>query len=217
MAQNGKTSGEKGQLKVELDLDDAPFLDDEPEEDTEASAGADEPAAASSEPEIIAVPAPAPDNKKKKLIMAGAGGLIIVILAVVVNVFLFSGDTPPPPPPEPPKEDQAKTPPPPPPVQEYMMQWEPFWVELKDTEGASRFLTIKFSIPTTNPIVFAEMNGKKLILRDALFYYLRNQPIISLSDEAKATELKSELLTTINEHLGSGKVNDILIQDYLLK
>lgn len=220
MAQDEKSPGGKAQLKVELDLDDAPFLDDDPEE-AEKPAAVTGKADAPAQLNTTSVPEAKPGNKKKKLLIAGVGGAVTIVLAVVVSVFLFfGGDTPlppPPPPPEPTVEEQAKTPPSPPPVQEYIMQWEPFWVELKDTEGASRFLTITFSTPTTNQVLLAEMNGKKYILRDALFYYLRNQPIISLSDEEKATTLKSDLLTVLNEHLGSGKVNDILIQEYLLQ
>ncbi|CAK7063981.1 MAG: hypothetical protein DELT_01557 [Desulfovibrio sp.] len=216
MAQNQNDPGGKAGLKVELDLDDAPFLDEEEEEQAAAPPPEEEAAAP---PVTAPLPAtePAPANKKKKLILAGIGGVVIIIVGVVANVFLFSGKTDAPPPPPPPVADVTETPPPPPPPQEFVMAWEPFWVEMKDTEGASQFLTIKFSVPTKNPIVFAEMNGRKLIIRDALFYYLRKQPILSLSDEAKVTALKDDLLTVINERLGSGKVSEILIEDYLLQ
>ncbi|MCC8193909.1 MAG: flagellar basal body-associated FliL family protein, partial [Deltaproteobacteria bacterium] len=103
------------------------------------------------------------------------------------------------------------------PTPQFTMQWEPFWVELKDTEGNSRFLTLTFSVPTDNPVLFGEMNGKKLVLRDALFYYLRNQPILSLRDETRVQAFKSDLMTVMNEHLGSGKVSEILIQDYIVQ
>lgn len=212
MAQENGTD-KKAQFKVELDLDDAPFLEDEPEKEEKAAPAAKK-AASPAEPAPSATPAPKLSARKKKLIIAGAGGAGIIVLAVLAGVFLFSGKAEPPPPPEI-TEEHAKAPPPP--AQEYTMQWEPFWVEMKDTEGATRFLTIKFTVPTTNPIVFAEMNARKLVLRDALFYYLRQQPALSLSDAAKAAALKSDLLTVINEHLASGKVSDILIQDYLLQ
>jgi flagellar FliL protein len=140
---------------------------------------------------------------------------VLLVAAICVNVFLFS-ETPPPAP-EPEKVLAAPKPLPEAPVPLHLLQWEPFWIELKDTEGAIRFLTLKFSVPTDNPSLFAEMNGKKLILRDALFYYLRNQPIISLTDEAKVQAFKGDLLTVMNEHLGSGKVSELLIQDYLVQ
>lgn len=214
----------KVNAKVELDLDDAPFLEEEEEE------AAPEPA---KEPEPKkAAPAPAAPEKlslkdrllsnKKKLILAGGGAVVLLVAAVTVNVFLFSGEEAPPPPVAAPAPDPevvlaAPKPLPEAPVPQFTMQWEPFWVELKDTEGAVRFLTCKFSVPTDNPILFTEMNAKGLILRDAIFYYLRNQPIISLRDEEKVQDLKSDLLTVMNEHLGSGKVSEILIEDYLVQ
>ncbi|SBV90726.1 Flagellar basal body-associated protein FliL [uncultured delta proteobacterium] len=224
----GKPSGEKPaaskakvDAKVELDLDDAPFLDeDEPEPEPEPEK---KPAAAPEKAKPADAGPPTLKERllanKKKLIMAGGGGVLLLVLAVCVNVFLFSGEkTPPPSPaPEPEKVLAAPKPLPEAPVPRHILQLEPFWVEIKDTEGAIRFLTLKFSVPTENPVLFAEMNGKKLILRDALFYYLRNQPIISLTDEAKAQAFKRDILTVMNEHLGSGKISEILIQDYLVQ
>jgi len=211
----------KMNAKVELDLDDAPFLEEEEEEPKPEPAKAPE--------QKKAAPAPAaPESlslkdrllaNKKKLILAGGGAVVLIVVAVLVNVFLFSGEDAPPPDPAPEPEIVQATPKalPEAPVSQFLLQWEPFWVELKDTEGAVRFLTCKFSVPTDNPILFTEMNAKSLILRDAIFYYLRNQPIISLRDEEKAQAFKSDLLTVMNEHLGSGKLSEILIEDYLVQ
>lgn len=214
-------SKSKVDAKVELDLDDAPFLEeDEPEPEPEPKKAA-EPSPKKAAP----VPEASPSLKdrllanKKKLIMAGGGAVLLIVAAVCVNMFLFSGEKPPPPPPatEPEKVLAAPKPLPEAPAPQFVMQWEPFWIELKDTEGAIRFLTFKFSVPTDNPILYAEMNGKKLILRDALFYYLRNQPIIPLTDTTRVQAFKEDLLTVMNEHLGSGKATEILIQDYLVQ
>jgi flagellar FliL protein len=207
--------------KVELDLDDAPFL----EEDEPAPAPEPAKETAAGPEKAPSAPAVSPSLKdrlladKKKLIMAGAAAAVLLIAGICVNVFLFSGEKPPPPPPPPAPEKVVVAPKPLPaaPAPQFVLQWEPFWVELKDTEGAVRFLTLKFSVPTDNPILYAEMNGKKLILRDALFYYLRNRPILSLADEAKVQAFKGDLLTVMNEHLGGGKISEILIQDYLVQ
>ncbi|MDR3073524.1 MAG: flagellar basal body-associated FliL family protein [Deltaproteobacteria bacterium] len=205
----------KTEQKVELDLEDAAFLEEEPKPEPKPEPEEAPP------PSKEASPLPAESGlkgrlaaRKKKLILAGGAAVLLIVLAVAVNTMLFSKKPPPPPPPPPPKEEVKKEPPPP---QQYVMQWERFWVEIKDTEGAVRFLTFRFSIPTENQILFAEMQAKRLILRDALFYYLRNQPILSLSDEARVQTFKADLMTVINEQLGSGKVSDLLIQDYLLQ
>lgn len=211
-------SSSKGDAKVELDLDDAPFLkDEEPEPEPKKSPKkTDLPPAQ--------VPEPVAEkkglSKKKKIAIAGGAAGFLLVVGIVLNLFVFSGGSPSPKPlPAPEPEKVLATPqvPPPAPVPQFTLQWEPFWVELKDTEGAIRFLTVRFSIPTDNPVLFAEMNAKMLILRDALFYYLRNQPIISLSDEAKVKAFKGDLLTVINEHLGGGKASEILVQDYLVQ
>lgn len=221
MAQNEKDTAAKGDPKVELDLDDAPFLADEPTgEDTAPDAPEDAPPPAASPAVKPGAEAKPPLRKKKKIIFAVAGGVLLLLVAAAVYFFVFArskSPSPPPPVSAPASVTAEEVPAPPPPPQEYVLQWEPFWVGLKDTEGAVRFLTLTFSITTQNPIVFAEMNAKRLVLRDALFYYLRNQPIISLSNTEKANELKSDLLTVVNEHLGSGKVSELLIQDYLLQ
>ena len=208
--------------KVELDLDDAPFLDDEPELEPEPKKEELPSREAAAETPVTEGKLSFKDRllaNKKKLIIAVGGAVALVVIAVVVKIFLFGEPTPPPPPP--PKEPEIVTVAPktlpPAPTSKFSLRWEPFWVEVKDTEGAVRYLTLQFSIPTENQNVFIEMNMKGLILRDALFYYLRNQPIISLSDDSKVQAFKGDLLTVINEHLGSGKVNEILIEEYLVQ
>lgn len=215
--------------KVELDLDDAPFLeDDEPEPEPEKQP----------EPEADADDAPAPPPEeaklslkdrllarllanKKKLIMAGAGAVLLIGAGVGVNVFLFGEKAEPEPPAVPalPPERVEMRPAPLPQaeVPQFMMRFEPFWVEARDTEGGVRFLTARFTIPTNNPILFAEMSGKLLILRDALFYYLRNQPIKPLNTPELAAKFKEDLLAVLNEHLGSGKADEILIEEFLIQ
>lgn len=205
--------------KVELDLDDAPFLqEEEPEPQPKPQA------AAAPERPVRDVPAPKGSSlqqslaaNKKKLILAGVAAVVLLAAGIGVNIFLSGPKTPPPVQPEPEKVLAAPKPLPEAPVPQFVMQWEPFWVELKDTEGGIRFLTCTLTIPTNNPVLYAEMAGKRLVLRDALFYYLRNQPILSLTDESKVNALKSDLLTVVNEHLGSGKASELLIQEYLVR
>ena len=205
--------------KVELDLDDAPFLEDEeepePEKVSEKAPEAPPPQPApvdQSKPSLLARLLP----HKKKLAIAGAVAVVLIGTVVAVNIFL---SVPPPPvePPMPASVEKTKTPPSPPPPTVLLMEWEPFWVEMKDTEGAIHFLRYKMAVPTENPILFAEMQSKLLLLRDAIYYYLRNQSAISLADKEKVELFKSELLTVLNEHLASGKVAEVLIQDYIIQ
>ncbi len=208
--------------KVELDLDDAPFLQDEPEPEKKPEPKAAEPASA--ETTAAALPPakqPLKDRllaNKKRLAMAGVSFMVLLAAGIGANSFL-SGSPKPPPPPEPRKIVVPDAPKPLPvaPAPQYTLGWEPFWVEQKDTEGAIRFLVCRFTIPTDNPTLFAEMQQKKIILRDAFFYYLRNMPLTPLTSEAATRKLKTELMTVVNEHVGSGKVEDLYIEEYLIK
>ena len=216
--------------KVELDLDDAPFLEDEPPPE---------------EPKPVAeTPPPAPEAPKdtgpkklsllerikaklppkKKLLIIGGGAGVFLIGAIVGAFFLFSGPKAPPPPPPPavvePRRETLpsgpKLPDTPPPAQ-FLLSWDPFWVEQKDTEGSIRFLVCKFGVPTDSAPLYGEMQAKKVVLRDAIYYYLRNRTLTILDTEAKTAALKDELRTVINEHVASGKVEDIYIENYLIR
>ena len=213
--------------KVALDLDDAPFLEEEKETP---------PPPKKTEPSVATAAEPQPKQPaqpllsslkdrllahKKKIILAGIAAVVLVAVALVLNIFIFGKPAPapaPPPPPPPAAPAPAPSPPPAPPKPTVLlMQWEPFWVEVKDTEGAIRFLTCKMSIPTENPILFAEMQARKLILRDAVFYYLRNQIPAPLTDQARVDIFKNEVLIVLNEHLSSGKIAEVLIENYIIQ
>ena len=220
----GATPAGREEGKVELDLDDSPFLDDdEPEQKPEPVSQKKSTQSVEKDDPVQEKPASFKDRllaNRKKLVLAGGAFLLLFAVAIFVNTTILSGgDSPAPPPPEPEKVAVAQPAAPQPPAQPpvLVMQLEPFWVELKDTEGDSRFLTLRFNIPTDNPALHGEMSGKVFILRDAIFYYLRNQPIISLRDDAKVQAFKGDLLAVMNEHLGSGKVSEILIQEYFVQ
>ncbi len=210
----------KAAQKVELDLDDAPFLEDEEPEDKKPEAPKE---AIKDAPEALPEPPARLTLKdrllaqKKRLIIAAASLALLAVAGVGARIYLKK---PPPPP-----EVAVKTivvpdkPPPLPaaPAPKYQLAWESFWVEQKDTEGAVRFLVCKFTVPTDNAQLFAEMQAKKVALRDALFYYLRNRPFTLFSDQQKVGQLKRDLMTVINEHVASGKIEDIFIENYLVK
>jgi flagellar FliL protein len=158
---------------------------------------------------------------KKRLILAGASFVFLAAAGIGVNIFMGGEKTPPPPPPgEAPRPEQLPAGPPPlsaAALPKYTLSFEPFWVEQKDAEGAIRFLSLAFAVPTDNDMLFAELNGKRIVLRDALFYYLSRRPLVTLQDEATMESLKSDLATVINEHVANGKINDIFIENYLVK
>jgi flagellar FliL protein len=103
------------------------------------------------------------------------------------------------------------------PVPKHQISWDPFWIEQKDSEGVVRFLICQFTIPTDSPQLYAEIQVKKVVLRDAVFYYLRNKSFSPASGTGKIDVLKTDLITVINEHVATGKIEDLFIENYLVK
>ena len=222
-----------GGIKVELDLDDAPFL----EEDEPAPAPAPEPEAA---PEKSAETAPAKieakpgfkallkarlagllGNKKRLIIIGGSAGLLIV-LAVVVNVFLFGEKKP----------DAPKAPEKPAPVYEvvsgapapltpakapyaHLVQWEPFLIEQRGEDGGLRFVTCKIAIPAADDAQYVELTAKRVVLRDAVYYFLSNRPPELLSTPEKNKIMRDDIVGVLNGHLAT-VLKDVYIEEYLV-
>lgn len=211
--------GSPAEDKVELDLDDAPFLEDDDDEEEEAP-----PPPLSSEP--VSLEQAAPKANKLKELLGNKKVLIplvgVLVLLLVLVAWLVLKPAPRPEIPEPQQQQvQVQQPPEPEPEVEkpevFMVTWEPFWVELKDAEGRIRFLVCKFGAPTENEKLSWEAGSKKVVLRDAIFYYLRNKDLMFLSDKKNVDVLKADLLAVINQYMNNGQFEDVLIENYLVK
>ncbi|MEW5772182.1 MAG: flagellar basal body-associated FliL family protein [Thermodesulfobacteriota bacterium] len=207
----------KASQKVELDLEDAPFLDEEEEE--EAPPPPTGPAEAVS---LEAEPKPKrelPAWLKDKRILAGAAAALALVIGLVLFLLLKPEKTEEPvPPPEAAEEapvEQAPVPEPEP--EDILVQVEPFTVELKDSKGEIRFLNCTFTLVTKNPQLAFEIKQKMTILRDAVYYYLKNKSLTFLADKNNAEALKLDLLSVVNQFLSSDQLETILIEQYLVK
>lgn len=206
--------------KVELDLEDAPFLLGE-ETAPPPSVPAQSPALS---PESDTPP-------KKTFSLAGLLANKKLLLAVAVVLLLLVGGaawlllrTK-----EPPQSaatpavqtvvvpQQAEPSPGPAEPPQIILSWEPFWVEQKDAKGTIRLLVVKFSAPTKNRNLMFEAEAKKIIVRDAVYYYLKNKSLTFLTDAANAETLKKDVLAIMNEYHSGGKLEDLLIENYLVK
>lgn len=209
--------------KVELDLEDAPFL--MPEEEK-----APPPPPPSAQSLSLSPQGDAPKKKKfdlsgllgnRKLLLIVAGVLVLLLVGGGVTWFLTrKKEAPPPPPAEVQKvvvPQQAAPPPEPAKPAQTILSWEPFWVEQKDAKGNIRFLVVKFSAPTENQKLVFEAQAKKVVIRDAVYYYLKNKSLMFLTDAANAETLKKDVLAIMNEYLSIGKLEDLLIENYLVK
>lgn len=209
--------------KVELDLDDAPFLKKE-----EASP----PAVRPSEPSAPAQEKPG-GKKRKKLLMLG-GAALALLAAIGIGAYWFFGRTPPPPPPALPEPERVLVPSQKPveAPKEYVKEFAPFVVprHMHSESGPAnpakgsfprgddtRFLVCKFSVFATDPNVAAEMDREMVRLRDAVYYYLLSKSSQFLTDAHNGRQIRDDLRGVVNDYLSQGKIEGILFESYLNK
>jgi len=208
----------KALQKVDLDLDDAPFLEDE----EEAPAAPE----ASAEPFPEEVPAEEQKPSRKKFIFIGAAALVLLLGGAAF--FLLRKPAAPPveaPPPVAPEAEPAVPPTPPPPVleppkppqPELVMPMAPFLVEMTDATGRTRFLNLRFTAVTTDPAVRLEFMRNTIVVRDAVYYYLKNKSMEFLTDKKNTETLKKDVLSVINQFIGAQPLDNLLIEEYLVK
>lgn len=202
--------GEGAQKKVELDLDDAPFLQTDEKPQPPAPFDEDLPAT----PDDDAAAAALAKRKKRRLIII-AGVAALLVIAAAVWWFFFR--TPPPPPPEGPKPEVIVVPSKSPAAanNDIVREFAPFVVPGKDSQGNTDFLICKFSAITQDPAIQQEMEKQLVPLRDAIYYYLRSKDRAFISDARNGAEIKKELLSVFNDYLTQGKVEDIVFESYL--
>lgn len=205
----------KALQKVDLDLDDAPFLEDE----------AEEPAETTVSEETTPFPGAAEEAKpsrKKLFILIGAA--LLLLAAGATAFFLLKKPAPAPQVEEAPPAveaplapEPAPPPEPPAPQREIVMTMEPFLIELTDQKGRTRFLTIRFTAVTQEPAVELEFKRNIIVVRDAVYYYLKNKSLEFLTDKSNTDTLKKDVLSVINQFIGAQPLDNLLIEDYLVK
>lgn len=207
--------------KVELDIDDAPFLEDEePEPPAPREA---RPPALSEEAEDAAAKAGGPQgflqrllkDKKRLALVAGAG---LFILLAPLAFLLVSGKKTSPPPKAP---EQAETPAPPSqpptlPENRFVFAGGAFLVPLRGSEGELRFLHLRYTLVTESLQLFTELQQKSIPVRDAVYHYLSHKPLTLLVGEEQARLLRSDLINVINQQLSADKITELNFEEYLI-
>ncbi len=221
-------TGKPPSVKVELDLDDAPFLEEPPAEEKKPEAPP---------PEQTAKVSPAPDKKpplkerllvrlrpllsnKKRLLIAGAALLVLVAGGVAVPFLLSSPSAPKPAEPAKPQtrrivvngtqDDHEPAPAGP----QILFSFEPFIVPLRGPENELRFLRCRFAVPLDNPMLKAEMELKKIALRNAMYYYLHNREVPFLLDPRESGVIKADLIGVINGLVSTEKIHELYFEDF---
>jgi flagellar FliL protein len=199
----------KALQKVELDLDDAPFLEDEKEEEPPASPEEESPQPPSEQaPEVW---------WKKKLVLFGGAGILLFILGIVAYFLLTSKEEPPPSVEEVVEEQEAEQAPPAPAEKEIAVVMDPFLVEQTNEKGEIVLVTLKFSTVAKSEQLEKELKRNAVVLRDAVYYYLKNKQLIYLDDKKHADVLKQDLMSVMNQFLGDEQLQNLFIEEYVVK
>lgn len=194
--------------KVELDLDDAPFLQAEDKSlptPTHADVVPDAPEDETDK---------ARRKKKIRILIAGGVGLLLVGAAAVWWFFFRA----PPPAGSPGLEPEVIVVPSTPAnvaPSEIVRPFAPFIIPLKEPDGATHFLVCKFSALTKDANINREVDQQRVALRDAIYYYLKSKDSSFLLNARNGPEIKKELLSIFNDYLTQGQLEDILFESYL--
>lgn len=97
------------------------------------------------------------------------------------------------------------------------MPMAPFLVEMTDPKGQTRFLTIRFTAVTQEKAVELEFKRNGIVVRDAVYYYLKNKNMAFLTDRNNTETLKKDVLSVINQFLGAEPLENLLIEEYVVK
>ena len=162
-------------------------------------------------------------SKKKMFIIIGAGVAVAVILGLVVFMMMGKGDT---------KEAEgegAKT--------EakaegghgataskeggeaggdIMFPLEPFIVNIYDGQEL-RYLKVKVEIEMASPAVKADLDARMAPIRDAILVLLSAKTLQDIQDAQGKSQLKEEILASINKIIPPGKIAKVYFTDFVVQ
>jgi len=214
-AQLDDSEASRATQKVDLDLDDAPFLEDEEEEEEVTFEEDETPLVQEPEEESSSFDFSALFKNKLFLISLG----VIAFLIVIIFILLIREPDAPPPPPPPVEEvkPEEKVPGAVEEIPEILIRLDPFLIEQKDADGQIRFLEVRVVVSTPEDGLARQFKQETYAVRNALYYYLKNKDLQFLSDKENSDKLKKELLAIINQYMGFGQFETLLFEQYLVR
>lgn len=197
--------------KVQLDLDDAPFLqDDEDEEETKTETGkkSEKTGETTEEGEEVK------PKSKKKIILIVLATFVILILAFasyyVYNILQTPGPV---------LQNFITIPSPPESTKPafYEVTLDPFWVDLENTDHGPKFLVGKFVVRMESEDTKKELELNLKKIRDAIYYYLVSVDHEFLIDIDNREIVRNGIIDIVNPYLVSGQIENIYFDSFLLK
>lgn len=194
--------------KVQLDIDDALFLET-PDEDKLPEEVVKK--------EVTIEEAPKPVKLwQRRPVQISVAVLLLLVLAFAAYLYFTSA-----PPPQVAVVDEPTVVVVPSPESisgepEFQIRLAPFMVEQRESNTV-HFLQAHFTAVTRSKDAAGEAQDKVLILRDAIFYYLRNKTHQFLIDPQSAAIIKQDLLDVVNGYLSKGKIDTFLFENYLVE
>lgn len=199
--------------KVQLDIEDAPFLQDDPDEE-EVSATKEGEKATDKTEELAEGEEAKPRNKKKIILIAGAATLLLAILGVAVFFLLdYTGRTAP-------VMHNFITIPTPPEEMEpafFEITLEPFWVDLENKGHGAKFLVGKFIIRMDSKDIQKELELNIKKIRDAIYYYLVSVDHEFLINVENREAVRTGIVDIINPYLASGRIENVYFDSFLMR
>jgi len=213
-AQLDDSEASRATQKVDLDLDDAPFLEDEDEEEEEI-------AFEEEETPLLAEPEDATGFDFKALlgnkVFLIFSGVVLILIIVIIFLLLREPEAPPPPPPPPIEKTQKEVAPEVEETPEILIRLDPFLIEQRDKDNKIRFLEVRVVVSTLEDGLARQFKQETYTIRNALYYYLKNKDLQFLSDKKNSDKLKKELLAIINQYMGFGQFETLLFERYLVR
>lgn len=104
-------------------------------------------------------------------------------------------------------------------VETILIPQEEFLVNLQSNDGSlDDFLKIEMSVETTNEENGIILTEKAAIVRDAIISVLRNKSTANIFDESDGVlVIKQELISKINQSLGSEVASDLYITNIVMQ
>ncbi|MGB7473815.1 flagellar basal body-associated FliL family protein [Trichococcus sp.] len=104
-------------------------------------------------------------------------------------------------------------------VESILIPQEEFLVNLKSNDGSlNDFLKIEMSVETTGEENGTILTEKAAIVRDAIISVLRNKSAANIFDESEGVlVIKQEIISKINQSLGSEVASDLYITNIVMQ